>query len=396
MSVAQVTESRVGDEATDPDPPGLFHLPYRAADRCREVADALTWCDGFDLHGERPSLVVSPGVVALRIPASRPRKSLHRLRHRTEDDVGERLAPDPLRPVTLDRTRPPQRGVVSSWSPKSRRRMVRTIAECVLDGHGWGMVTLTYPGDWLSCVPSPEVAKRQLKAFRKRWERKFGVQIECIWKLEFQRRGAPHFHLLIRIPSVALPIVRSWVLETWASIVGSGDPRHAKAGTSVDVKWRGWDGAAAIARYFGKHGLWSTKEYQHDVPDDWETSGRWWGVWNLDRVRESVSIDDLTAKQVRRLLRRWYRANHRRRMVVHGVELHNGVEVLRVGFKGGRLRSLDDGRAGAFVLCRDGPALAEQLGRALGLGEGGVSCAAFSPPVTVAASSASEIPIRMS
>ncbi len=247
--------------------------------------------------------------------------------------------------------------------------MVRTLAEIEFVGHGWGMVTLTYPGDWMSCVPTPQVAHEHLRTLQKRWERKFG-RLEATWKLEFQRRGAPHFHLLARIPPIALPTVRAWVARQWFEIVGSGDERHLRAGTAVDVSWRGWDGSAAIARYFAKHGLWSTKEYQHDVPDEWETTGRWWGVWHLERVRVVVQLDDDAAVLLRRLMRRWYRANHRKRLVVHGVEMHNGIEVLRVGYRGGRLRSLE-GRAGAFVLCRDGPALAVALGRGLGLIEGG-------------------------
>lgn len=331
------------------DGPGLFHVPYPAADRCAQVADALTWYDGHELHGERPELIVSPGVVSLRVP---------KIDNVAEWRRNQRVANGA------------RRGCVTSWSARSRRRMVRSIAECAFAGHGWGMVTLTYPGDWQSCAPSPEVSKAHLAAFRRRWERRYGP-LEAVWKLEFQRRGAPHFHLLARIPAVALPYFRSLVARWWAEIVNSGDERHERAGTAVDVSWRGWDGAAAIARYFGKHGLWSSKEYQHDVPEAWDSSGRWWGIWNIDRVRESVSIDVATAAKARRLLRKWYRATHKKRLVVHGVEVHDGREVLRVGHRGGELRSLNGKLSGAFVLCRDGPALALALGRALGRCEGG-------------------------
>jgi len=332
------------------EPEGLFHVPYPAAERCTAAAGALTRADAGGEPGEYAELVVSPGVIALRtFDEARPWEAPHRRAQR--------------------HARCNRRGVIQAWSPRSRKRMVRALAECSWSGSGWGMVTLTYPGDWLTCAPSPEVAHAHLAALRRRWERRFGPAEGC-WKLEFQRRGAPHFHLLLRIPPLALPAIRSWVARQWYEIVNSGDERHLRAGTSVDVSWRGWEGAAAIARYFAKHGLWSTKEYQHDVPEAWDTTGRWWGLWNLERVREVVQLDHDAVVVARRLLRKWYRSRHPARLVVHAVEVHGGVPVLRTGHRGGRLRSLS-GDLGAFVLCRDGPVLALSLGRALGLWEGG-------------------------
>ena len=328
-------------------PQGLFHVPYLPGPRCEAVRTALERRDVGGLKDEYAEMVVSPGVVALRIAAI--------------DNVPEWRRNQRLRHGSA------ARGCVTGWSVRSRRRMVRTLAECTFAGHGWAMATLTYPGAWQEAAPTPKIAHEHLRTLQKRWERRWGP-CEAAWKLEFQRRGAPHFHLLLRIPGLALPVLRAWLLSTWAAIVNSGDERHARAGTSVDVSWRGWDGPAAIARYFAKHGLWATKEYQHDVPDAWDSSGRWWGVWNLERVREVVQLDDDAAVCARRLLRKWYRANHRRRLVVHGVEMHAGRAVLRSGYRGGRLKSLS-GRSSAFVLCRDGPALALAIGRALGLVE---------------------------
>lgn len=341
------SETALDPAETAEQPKGLFHVPYLPAEECRATKDALTRDDVGGLHGEFDELIISPGVLALRCPAI------------NDPEVWRRDQRVP---------RPGRRGSICSWSPRSRRRMVRALAECGLTGHGWSMVTLTYPGDWIAVVPTPEVAHEQLRTLQKRWERKYG-KAEACWKLEFQRRGAPHFHLLLRLPAVALPAVRAWIARQWFEIVASGDERHLRAGTAVDVSWRGWDGPAAIARYFGKHGLWTTKEYQHDVPEAWDTSGRWWGLWNLDRVREVVQLDDDASICARRILRKWYRANHRARLVLHGIEVHDGKFVARVGYRGGRLRSLS-GQRGAFVLCRDGPRLAMQLGRALGLVEG--------------------------
>ncbi len=58
------------------------------------------------------------------------------------------------------------------------------------------MITLTYPGDWLTVAPSADAVKRvHFKALAKRWQRNWGHPLRCVWKLEFQRRGAPHLHL---------------------------------------------------------------------------------------------------------------------------------------------------------------------------------------------------------
>jgi hypothetical protein len=57
------------------------------------------------------------------------------------------------------------------------------------------MLTRTYPGDWLTVAPDGETVKRHFTALAKRYERTWGEPLVCICKLEFQDRGAPHFHI---------------------------------------------------------------------------------------------------------------------------------------------------------------------------------------------------------
>jgi hypothetical protein len=57
-------------------------------------------------------------------------------------------------------------------------------------------VTLTYPRTY---NPDPASWKRDVQAFRKRFERHFG-KCPIVWRLELQERGAPHFHLLVFTP----------------------------------------------------------------------------------------------------------------------------------------------------------------------------------------------------
>jgi hypothetical protein len=188
------------------------------------------------------------------------------------------------------------------------------------------------------------------------------------WKLEFQGRGAPHYHLLGRLPNgVQLRVMRQWVARAWFEIVGSGDERHLHAGTAVDAKWREWDNAAAIGFYFSKHGVWSTKEAQHTPPAAWDSTGRWWGAWNLPRIAEVVDVDPSSVVQLRRVMRKWFRSRHQPKLVPGPVEVHDGHEVLRERWIRPSLRSLK-GRTdqGAWLLVRNGPEFALALGRAVG------------------------------
>src|SRR5690606_31407134 len=91
-------------------------------------------------------------------------------------------------------------------------------------------VHLTYPGEF--CADGRTV-KGHLSAFYRRWKRRFGPP-RGAWKREFQRRGAPHFHLLLSWPEgVGLGPLRLWVARAWYEVVGSDDPEHLVAGTSV-------------------------------------------------------------------------------------------------------------------------------------------------------------------
>ena len=79
------------------------------------------------------------------------------------------------------------------------------------------MLTLTYPGDWLTVAPDGETVKRHFTALAKRYERTWGEPLVCIWKLEFQDRG--------RRTSTSRPH-RRWVSQTIsvsASRCGRGD-----------------------------------------------------------------------------------------------------------------------------------------------------------------------------
>lgn len=101
------------------------------------------------------------------------------------------------------------RGRVAGFSRQSRDRMIfafRNMPKPKI------MLTLTYPGAFP--VDGKKV-KRDLDAFRK-WLARRGVL--SAWFLEFQDRGAPHFHIFI-----SLPVKKEKLSLAWYRIVGSGD-----------------------------------------------------------------------------------------------------------------------------------------------------------------------------
>jgi len=62
------------------------------------------------------------------------------------------------------------------------------------------------------CFPTDGVThKADLDAFIKRCKRKFSNEIEYLWKLEFQKRGAPHYHMIIHLPKpFKIDYLRKW------------------------------------------------------------------------------------------------------------------------------------------------------------------------------------------
>ncbi|WP_018332426.1 rolling circle replication-associated protein [Actinomycetospora chiangmaiensis] len=276
-------------------------------DAAAAILPAVREEPGTLAEGPRWELTVGPGIfqVACRDWARRERTEERARSARVKDvdalvaafvATGEWPAP------------PPPRSAITSWSRKSRANMTKRL--CELDytplyasGRLPAMVTLTYPGDWVTVAPNGADLKRHMKALRKRYARAWGEEWRCVWKLEFQRRGAPHVHMLCTPPHGLARTTGEqfavWLSRSWAEVVDHPDSeqrlRHERAGTALDYA----EGLRAtdprrVAAYFTKHGLMAAKEYQHDVPPEWSEPGtgpgRFWGVWNLHRAVRTVHV----------------------------------------------------------------------------------------------------------
>jgi hypothetical protein len=290
--------------------------------------------------------------------------------------------------------------VITEWSRKSRSAMCRTFSELdysplVESGRVPAMVTLTYPGDWEIVAPDGASVKRHMVLWRKRFQREYGEPARYIWKLEFQRRGAPHIHLWMAPPMSSGRSGRGfaqWLSASWAEIVDHPDPehkaRHLLAGTAIDVR----NGLKAcdpkrLAIYFTKHSspnLNGNKEYQHIVPELWQLPGRgpgrFWGVYGLKKAIAVVEVALDAYLTARRIVRRWSRSQavygdpgsrfptavipRTAVRLVPRVNRDTGVVKYR---KVRRRRALcsQGGLAGGYALVNDGPAFAAQLARAI-------------------------------
>lgn len=152
------------------------------------------------------------------------------------------------------------RGVVMGFSESSKRRLRRRLMLIPWQKYAESskfsrsarsmFVTLTYPGEW---PESWREWKKHLDVLLHRLYR-LGHCLGVVWKLEYQRRGAPHFHVVVFWDErIDLLTMREWFGVAWYEVVGSGDVRHLVAGTSVDVVYCDHRGVGALMSYLCKY-----------------------------------------------------------------------------------------------------------------------------------------------
>lgn len=285
----------------------------------------------------------------------------------------------------------PKRRAITMWSRGSRRRMTRAIAELDLstwheDGGNLCLVTFTLPGWWEVVAPTGRDFKRLVELLRRRWLRAGAGPWRGMWKLEFQGRGAPHLHALMRVPAtVGGQVFETWLARTWADVcldslsdrdalayIGLGEyDKHLAKGT--DLSWSGvrFSDPRRTSIYFLKHAApgdgMGSKEYQHVVPALWQSEGdgpgRFWGIWGLRRATGEMSVDWRTFCQARRVLRHVARASQARTEMsrLRGAGDPAGVWSMRRQQR----RAGFGATGGGWVLVNDGVSLALDLGRAL-------------------------------
>lgn len=175
------------------------------------------------------------------------------------------------------------RGLVCGFSLQSRRRMLVKLAKVRREALCSALfVTLTYPGEgW---AEEPERWKGDLKAFLLRVARLW-PGCSALWRMEAQKRGAPHFHVMF-FGVGFLP--QDWLSVSWSECVYGVDvddlaavsleqARHVCAGTQVALICSERQAVYYVAKYCGKE-----QEHAYTAGRDGRelvNTGRQWGVF---------------------------------------------------------------------------------------------------------------------
>lgn len=219
-----------------------------------------------------------------------------------------------------------KRAEITEFSKASRRRLMRLLNSVDRDRAALPyFVTLTYHRNW----PKDRGGrKRHLDAFRKRLERKLG-RFPAVWRLEFQKRGAPHYHLLLflepgqvarefgqgrrELRREALSRLRCAVSWLWHEVAEPDSPEHFVAGTQVQ-EVRSWRGVNAYAaKYMAK---------LEKLDPSAAPIGRFWGLWRRDLLPISHQLTTISEEHYYRLRRVFRRYS--------GMKLRNTREHRRV------------------------------------------------------------------
>ncbi len=176
---------------------------------------------------------------------------------------------------------------ITEFNFRTASRIKRFLSCCNADYSMFG--TLTYPAEYPT---NGREVKRHLSNFIKRLRRRcyktmrpdeYGTW-SVFWFLEFQDRGAPHFHFFCthspvptkagneHRPETPIELARLWTAKAWYECVGSGDDKHLRAGTQLDYFRTGRAGSISYASKYAR------KQQQKQVPDGFEEIGRFWGV----------------------------------------------------------------------------------------------------------------------
>jgi len=240
------------------------------------------------------------------------------------------------------------RGRIYQFSRRSRKRLLELSARLDYSLSKAVFLTLTYP---LIC-PNPATAKKHLYLMFDRLQYHAKSKgVSCIWRLEFQQRGAPHFHLML----FGLPFIdKALIQRMWCEVIGSDErvftrieliksTRHARYYVSkyiakasrpksrfcsVREKPTGVKGAGVFRR-----GGFNTKPYlgKHSQHVDGNTgeimdahTGRWWGVLQKSAIpfAQSLSIE---------FADNWYRVLYNLKRYMRRVYRHTTKHTYRGG-----------------------------------------------------------------
>lgn len=179
-----------------------------------------------------------------------------------------------------------KRGEIEVFSAGSRYRLFRLLHQ--IEFEEVCFMTLTYPDAFPT---DPAVYKANLKEFHRKFEIEYpGIQM--VWRLEFQKRGAPHYHLMILDWHPNDDGMVEWM---WKATCHTWDMAHELLGVNYELIVDG-NQQRLIAHYLAKY---IAKVDQTEVKNATVKCGRWWGKWNIaDPEPVEFEISDREAERI--------------------------------------------------------------------------------------------------
>jgi hypothetical protein len=182
--------------------------------------------------------------------------------------------------VRNDHPAPPLRVAISAFSESSRRLLQWRFQQ----GPWKSMITLTYHNNWPNDY---KTAKRQLNAWLQAVRRR---GIDYLWVVEFQVRGAPHYHVWLdrEFDNVdtwndfesdgkveRVDNEKSWrpLMKVWLRVSGQENDKEAESFGLHKSSYTNWD-VSVKSNYAAKY---ASKNIQKGLPSGCKGFGRWWG-----------------------------------------------------------------------------------------------------------------------
>ena len=183
-----------------------------------------------------------------------------------------------------------KRAKVLKFSKRSARRLRHVVRN---SEDTWkAFITLTYPEHFSY---DGRQVKSHLNVFLQYLRRR---NIKYVWVLEFQQRGAAHFHIL-----TSDFISKTELSEVWYNIVNSKDEKHLLAGTQIcSIKSK--------RHLYGYLSGYINKLHQKSVPEGFENVGRFWGASRnllIFKLYQMIGHFYKLSRSIK-LLRRWYKS----------------------------------------------------------------------------------------
>lgn len=187
------------------------------------------------------------------------------------------------------------RGRIYKMSRKSVDRLMFVLRETDMPLES--MIVLTFG----SVFPtSGKEAKASVNRWLS-WLRYHKPTTRYLWVMEFQRRGAPHFHVLLNFGVIEDDrdlYAGRWASAALSGIVSPNSDDYQELWMNIfrvhrfRKQWQNRKERDGIVRYMSSY---LAKPYQKKIPKDYQDVGRWWstskGVADIEPV-ETYDIDE--------------------------------------------------------------------------------------------------------